>query len=165
MVVGRPAKSRAGATADHRTGVTDELNNEIMRFVRLLKASAGRLRAPDRSASLLLWPLLHEGPMRLRDLADAKGADQSTVSRQVAELVRSGLVRREIDPVDRRACRIALTEHGRDACRLMIEGRRRAVAEALGHWTDEQVTAFSEQFRLFNEAVEAQQERERRVTQ
>lgn len=155
----------AAATAARRTAITDELNEEIMRFVRLLKASAGRAPTPDRSASLLLWPLLHEGPMRLRDLAAAKGADQSTVSRQTAQLVKSGLVRREVDPVDRRACRLALTEHGRDACRRMIDDRRRAVEDALRHWSDDEVATFKDQFRQFNEAVEAQQELERRAAQ
>ena len=155
--------SKTDAAADGRTMITGELNNEIMRFVRLLKASAARQTTPDRSASLLLWPLLHEGPMRLRDLAAAKGSDQSTVSRQAAELERSGLVRREMDPLDRRARRLALTERGREACWLMIEGRRRSIEEALGHWSDDRVARFKEQFRQFNEAVEAHQEREQRV--
>ena len=160
------ARVRVDAEADAaagRTMITGELNNEIMRFVRLLKASAGRQSNPDRSARLLLWPLLHDGPMRLRDLAAAKGADQSTVSRQAAELERSGLVRREMDPMDRRARRLALTERGRDVCRQMIDGRRRAIEEALRHWSDEQVARFKDQFRQFNEAVEAHQERERGV--
>jgi len=139
-------------------GTVDELNQEIMRFVRLLKASASRAAGPDRSALLLLFPLLHDGPMRVRDLAEAKGADASTVSRQAAQLVTSGLVRREADATDRRACVLALTDHGREACRQMIQGRRQAVEEALRHWSDERVAAFTQEFREFNRAVEAQQQ-------
>jgi len=138
-------------------GSAKELNEEIMRFVRLLKASVSRAAGPDRSALLLLWPLLHEGPMRLRDLAEAKGADASTVSRQAAQLVTSGLVRREVDTTDRRACVLALTDDGREACRHMTESRREAIEEALRHWSDARVAAFTEEFREFNRAVEAQQ--------
>ncbi len=75
-----------------------------MRFYRLLKNAAHSEVGTDRSLLQLLWPLMHEGPMRLRDLAEAKGSDASTVSRQAAQLVRAGLIRRDPDPYDRRAC-------------------------------------------------------------
>ncbi len=137
--------------------VTEELNQEIMRFVRLLKASAGPEAGPDRSALLLLWPLMHAGPMRVRELAAARGSDASTVSRQAAQLVRAGLVRRDLDPDDRRACRLALTEGGRGACQQLVDARRQAIDEALRDWDPHRVRIFTELFRDFNCAVEAQQ--------
>jgi DNA-binding MarR family transcriptional regulator len=136
---------------------TTELNDEIFRFVRLLKASAATPAATDRSAMLLLWPLLHAGPMRLRELAEAKGTDASTVSRQAAQLVRDGLARRDPDPDDGRACLVALTEQGRAACQRMIDGRREAIAAALAEWSDEEISEFTRLFRQFNRAVEAYQ--------
>jgi DNA-binding MarR family transcriptional regulator len=128
-----------------------------MRFVRLLKTGAHTEAGMDRSLLHLLWPLMHEGPMRLRDLAEAKGSDASTVSRQAAQLVRSGLVRRDPDPYDRRACRVTLTEGGRDMCQRMIDARREAIADALTNWSPAKVRAFTEMFREFNQAVEASQ--------
>jgi DNA-binding MarR family transcriptional regulator len=125
-----------------------------MRFVRLLKATASSAAGPDRSALLLLWPLLHDGPMRLCDLAEAKGADASTVSRQAAQLVGSGLVRRTADPADRRARRLDLTRSGRELCEQMISARRAAVDAALRDWDDEKVATFTRLFREFNHAVE-----------
>jgi DNA-binding MarR family transcriptional regulator len=144
-----PGPTRPAATA----GLTDQM----MRFVRLLKASAAMPVAQDRSALQLMWPLLHEGPMRLRDLAEHKGVDQSTVSRQAAHLVTSGLVQRDPDPADRRACLLVLTDRGRNVCQELMDGHRRAIGEALAGWSEERLAAFVEMFRDFNEAVEAQQ--------
>src|SRR5262249_13818175 len=139
-------KVTAGVRATTGTGEARPiaaLNDEIMRFVRLLKTGTTERPVPDRSALLLLWPLLHAGPMRLSDLADAKGADASTVSRQAAQLERSGLVRRLADPDDRRARRLDLTRSGRELCERLIEARHRAVEEALRGWADADVATFT----------------------
>jgi DNA-binding MarR family transcriptional regulator len=143
--------------ADERAsgGWADELNDELIRFVRLVKTAAHNDVGLDRSLLHLLWPLMHEGPMRLRDLAEAKGSDASTVSRQAAQLVRSGLIRRDPDPYDRRACLVTLTDGGRDMCQRMIDARREAIADALKAWSPERVRAFTEMFREFNQAIEA----------
>src|SRR5262245_33317318 len=135
--------------------VTEELSDELFRFVRLLKATAHTEAGHDRSALLLLSPLMYEGPMRLRDLAEAKGSDASTVSRQVAQLVRTGLIRRDPDPGDGRACRLALTDGGRGVCHQMIEARRQAIADALRDWNPARIRTFTRMFREFNSAVEA----------
>jgi DNA-binding MarR family transcriptional regulator len=139
------------------TDLAADLADEVMRFVRLLKSAGSMPAAQGRSSLLILWPLLHEGPMRLRELAEHKGVDQSTISRQAASLVQSGLLRRDPDPADRRACLLALTERGRDFCRELVESRRQAIADALGGWSPDRVALFVELFRDFNAAVEAQQ--------
>src|SRR5262245_11062818 len=120
----------------------------------MLKASAPNVPGADRSASLLLWPLLQEGPLRLRELAAAKGVDQSTVSRQAAQLVQAGLGRRDPDPADRRACRLVITERGRRACQAQAEARRQGIEAALAEWSDERLSTFVGMFRDFNQAVE-----------
>jgi DNA-binding MarR family transcriptional regulator len=136
-----------------------QLNDELIRFVRLLKASHSHasLVGQDRAALQILFPLLHDGPMRLRDLAEHKGVDQSTISRQAAQLVHNGLIRRDPDPADRRACLMALTDRGRDLCRELVDGRRRSIEHALRGWSGERVDLFLELFRDFNEAVETEQ--------
>lgn len=134
-----------------------DLNDELLRFIRLLKAGHTSSVAQDRSALQILFPLLHEGPMRLRDLAEHKGVDQSTVSRQAAQLVHTGLVRRDPDPADRRACLMVLTDRGRDVCHELVESRRRSIERALRGWSEERVALFVELFRDFNEAVETEQ--------
>ena len=146
-------KSDAATTVD----ALAQLNDELMRFVRLLKAGHTPSAGQDRSALQILFPLLHDGPMRLRDLAEHKGVDQSTISRQAAQLVHNGLIRRDPDPADRRACLMALTDRGRDLCRELVEGRRRSIEHALRGWSEERVDLFLELFRDFNEAVETEQ--------
>jgi DNA-binding MarR family transcriptional regulator len=141
-----------------RAAVAGALTEEIVRFVRLLKMTVPVEPGLDRSALMLLIPLLHQGPMRLRDLADAKGADPSTVSRQAAQLVRAGLVSSEADPSDGRARRLALTEEGRATCRRMSQARGAAIAEALCAWSDRDLSTFAELFREFNACVEAYQQ-------
>lgn len=146
-----------GGKTSERTAVTGELTDEVVRFVRLLKATVPVEPGLDRSALMLLSPLLHLGPMRLRDLANAKGADPSTVSRQAAQLVRAGLVTSEADPADGRARRLALTEEGRAVCHRMAQSRGAAITEALCAWSDRDLTAFTDLFRKFNACVEAHQ--------
>ena len=57
----------------------------------------------DRSTVMLLKTLVHHGPSRSSALAAAIHSDPSTVSRQIAAMVRDGLVERMADPEDGRA--------------------------------------------------------------
>lgn len=135
------------------------LADEFSRFIRLGHRAKSMLNTGDLgaeySALLLLLPLHHQGPMRVTDLAELKQADPSTVSRQAAQLVKAGLARREADPEDGRASRLAVTEAGAIACRQVKAAREALVAEALSHWPAERVEAFVELFTEFNTAVEA----------
>lgn len=142
------------SAAGGREAVAGALTMEIVRLIRLVKASAQVPEGTDRSALVLLVPLLHGGPMRLRELADAKGADPSTVSRQAAQLVRAGLVSSECDPVDGRARRLALTAAGRAQCRRMLAEHSRALDELLGDWSDAKMARFAELFGEFNTRME-----------
>ena len=78
-----------------------------------------------------------EGPQRAGELAAALCADPSTISRQVAGLVRTGLVERRTDPEDRRASLLVPTAEGHRV--LDTERRRRAeqLAIALTDWSPE----------------------------
>ena len=77
---------------------TERLAGELLRFARLSGRARGMLNVGDLgaefSALLLLFPLLHMGPLRVTDLAEVKQADPSTVSRQAAQFVKAGLARR-----------------------------------------------------------------------
>ena len=134
-----------------------ELHAEIIRLVRLLKSSTSSAVVPDQSAMLLLWPMLHQGPLRLRDLAESKGVDASTVSRQVAQLVRSGFIRRDPDPDDGRAALLGITDQGRQYCHRLLEARRQIISDALRDWRPERVAALVDLMRDFNFAIEAHQ--------
>jgi len=138
---------------------TGQLAEELVRFVRLGARAKGMLNSggfgAEFSALMLLFPLRHHGPMRVTDLAELKGTDPSTISRQTAQLVKAGLARREADPADGRASRLAVTETGLSACLHLHEARQALLSQALSDWPAERVTAFVDLFQEFNSSVEA----------
>ena len=138
---------------------TGRLAGELVRFARLGARAKGMLNIGDlgaeMSALMLLFPLRHLGPMRVTDLAEAKQADPSTVSRQAAQLVKAGLARREADPVDGRASRLAITDAGMAACAKVHHARNALISRALAHWSPQQVGVFAGLFEEFNSSVEA----------
>ena len=96
----------------------------------------------DRSG---YWALVRldesPAPVRLSDLATSLELDLSTVSRQVRNLVRTGLVTREPDPLDGRACLLSLSGRGRAVLDAVREARREALRHATLQWgPDERAT-------------------------
>src|SRR4051812_5094625 len=142
-----------------RQDVTTQLAEQLVRFVRLGARAKGMLNTGELgaefSALMLLFPLRYMGPMRVTDLAELKQADPSTISRQVAQLVKAGLARREGDPVDGRAARLAVTETRLAACDKLQHLPLGMLSGALSHWPDERIVAFAALFEQFNSSVEA----------
>jgi DNA-binding MarR family transcriptional regulator len=58
---------------------------------------------------------LREGGLRLSDLGTRLGIAPSTLTRNLARLEERGLIRKEPDPIDGRAQRVALTDAGFEA--------------------------------------------------
>jgi DNA-binding MarR family transcriptional regulator len=139
---------------------TSRLADAVIRFIRLGQRAKSMLNTGDLgaefSALMLLGPLHEVGPLRVTELADFKQADPSTISRQVAQLVKAGLVRREADPVDGRASRLAITETGLAAYRKLHEARLAKLNQALSQWPAEKIATFADLFEEFNSSVEAQ---------
>ena len=79
--------------------------------------------------TVLLWP----GPdgMRPSDLAGRMRITKQALNYLLGDLERLGYLRREPDPDDRRARRIALTDRGR----ALVPVIRRAVAQTERDWT------------------------------
>lgn len=103
----------------------------------------------DRSAVMLLKTLAHDGPSRSSALAAAVHSDPSTVSRQIAGLVRDGLVERRADPEDGRASVLVPTEAG---LTLLEEQRKRvglALARVVRQWAPEDLDRFLDLFDKF----------------
>ncbi|HEV2780645.1 MAG TPA: MarR family transcriptional regulator [Actinophytocola sp.] len=103
----------------------------------------------DRSALILLKTLAGMGPSRSSAVAAAVHSDPSTVSRQVAALVRDGLVERRADQEDGRASLLAATPKG---LALLEEQRKRmalSLARMLRHWPSEELDRFVELLERF----------------
>ncbi|MDT0266851.1 MarR family transcriptional regulator [Streptomyces sp. DSM 44915] len=112
-------------------------------------------RRLDRSAYVLLSRLLIDGPMSIGQLSDAFGLDSSTLNRQTAAMLRSGVVERIADPDGGIARKFNVTEEGR----RRLEEDRRSNVEALGRvladWTAEEVAGFAAYLHRFNADIEA----------
>lgn len=69
--------------------------------------------------------------LRITDLIDDALLTQAGVSRLVVRLENRGLIERREDPVDARACRVALTAEGRDVYRRLGRAHARHVRTAM----------------------------------
>ncbi len=121
--------------------LADQVTRQLLLLTRLVKRAEA---APDEPMCLpLLAMLAEEGPFRAGEIAAVLGVNPSTVSRQVAGLVRSGLVERRADPEDGRASPLAVTAAGR---RVLDLERRRAtqVGDALATWSPETRARFAD---------------------
>ena len=132
-----------------RAASEEQLATEVSRLMRVMhpvKAAVAREAGSgvghDRSAMLLLF-LLQSGPLRPGALAEASFADPSTISRQVAELVKRGFVRREQDPSDGRASLLAITDAGLEVCERLRAMRRDLLAAAVDGWSDDELATFA----------------------
>jgi DNA-binding MarR family transcriptional regulator len=103
----------------------------------------------DKSAFVLLGTLHMQGPMRAGALAEAVFADPSTISRQVAALVRDGLVERQADPEDGRASVLAVTPAGQAVVETNRLRRTKAIAGMLADWAPADQERFVELFERF----------------
>jgi DNA-binding MarR family transcriptional regulator len=75
--------------------------------------------------------IARQGPLRLSDLAEAESMNPTMVSRVVAALDESGLVRRKTDPDDRRAGLLEVTAAGRRTHDRLRAERGRVLTEGL----------------------------------
>lgn len=135
-----PDAAPAPAPGDDRRAEAEAIYDQFVRFVRTIKRMSSRSSAQqhdgiEQAAYVLLFALASEGPQRTTALAETVRCDTSTVSRQVGALVRHGLVERQADPADGRACLLAATQHGRDRLELYRQARVAEVARLLAHWS------------------------------
>ena len=126
-----------------------ERNDPVDAWRALLRAHAGAVRAieADLAARRLItlgWydVLLElnaapERRLRMQELAARVTLSRTRVSRMVDELEHAGLVDREPDPDDRRACFAVITTHGRSELRKAAPHYLAAIEE---HFTSHLTT-------------------------
>ena len=141
-------------------GTITELARELVWLSRSTHAMRAHLasRGPqpmEWSTYVLLFHLIKEGPQRSSALADAVHVDPSTVSRQVAQLVRLGLAERRADPEDGRACLLVASAEGERLWTAMQERRNRSIAMVVDDWPAEDVSRFTELLARFNDGFTA----------
>ena len=124
---------------DERWATSDRLAHQLIRLVRMIERKHAGKTGPDgveRAAYVLLARLVLDGPRRSNALAESVHSDPSTVSRQVAALVRVGLVERKPDPDDGRACLLAATPEGLRVFEANRDRRNTDLSELTAHWDE-----------------------------
>lgn len=126
----------AAGTADDRE-YAKAISEQMIEVVKAFKAIKARLdsqRQPESTDVAVLLRLTREGPMRSSDLADRLCIDRSTLSRQLAGMVRAGLLKRQADQLDGRASLLVPTESGAARVHEWVEARARMFAPLIADW-------------------------------
>jgi DNA-binding MarR family transcriptional regulator len=103
----------------------------------------------DRTSMILLNALTSIGPMRSNALAEAVFSDPSTISRQVAGLVKDGLIERRADPADGRASLLAVTGKGQELLDTRRKQKSSSIARMVAHWPEDDRERFAELLERF----------------
>lgn len=140
--------------------IADELGVQLVRFMRAItkaKSLVGK-SGPDgieRAAYSILFHLIHDGPQRTSKLAESLHSEISTISRQSSSLVQHGLVERQADPEDGRACLLAPTAEGHRVFEENRKQRNKWLAEVLADWPEEDRQTLNELLDRLNSGIEA----------
>jgi DNA-binding MarR family transcriptional regulator len=124
----------------------------LLRQVRVQDAAAGL--APARLSALSV--LVFGGAMSLNALAKAEQVRPPTMSRIVDALEAEGLIRRTVNPQDRRAVVLEATEKG---TAILWQGRKRRVkflARHLSRLNDAERTKIDDAIKAINKAMTRQ---------
>ena len=154
-----PSLTTSDHHGDQHYEGAEELVLQLMRFARLMKRASTRFVSQqndgiEQAAYILLAVLATEGPQRTTSLAEAVHSDTSTVSRQVGSLVRHGLVERQADPADGRACLLAATAEGERCFNLQRRARTQQISDILTHWSPDELRTVSAALDRLNEEFE-----------
>jgi DNA-binding MarR family transcriptional regulator len=148
--------SSAAPSADV-AAVADSVTELLRSFgkarARMLAAAAHDV---EWSAHVLLKCIANEGQLRASDVAEYLHSDPSTVSRQVAALVKDGLLERRADPADGRASLLALTAKADAVLAEHDQIRVEHFAHVLDGWSDTDLRRFATMLRRFTQAYEAE---------
>ncbi len=143
-------KTKAGEKDRQETDAA-AVERELMFLNRTLEALQRKRRYPlERAEFLILRTLGEGGAVTVGGLARVLLLDDSTMTRQIAALVRKGLVARTPNPADRRAGLIAATAKGARLMRDMLALRRERVARYIGDWRPEERESFGRLLGRFN---------------
>jgi DNA-binding MarR family transcriptional regulator len=136
-----------------REHLMEGISRELTLISRHQLASATR-GVLERSAYLMLNRIDATGPMTARELADALQLEISTVTRQVAAMLRDNDVERIPDPSGGLARKLRITETG--ASRLTADRERYStgLGKVVADWPETDCEALYHLLRTLNERIE-----------
>lgn len=156
-----PASQVSAPPADADLVEAAEIASAVIAMVRQFNAIKSRVTTGpegDHSPLFLLVKLVHHGPSRASDLAEQVCADPSTVSRQVAWLVKAGLVERRADPDDGRASILVPTELGHRRVAEHSERRATTLLPVISDWTPRDRADFLRLVTKYTAGIDAHRE-------
>ena len=133
---------------------TAEIEYEQMLLNRYSLA-AERGRHLERSAYILLSRIRVQGPMSISELSEAFGLDASTLNRQTAAAMRSGLLERIPDPEGGIARKFVITPSGAAALDAQREQVLHSLEKLMGDWSDADIATFGAYLKRFNMDIES----------
>jgi len=144
------APGEVGALVDSFVGLMRSFQKTRARIVAAAEHDL------EWSAHLLLRQVAAaDAPMRAAELAECLQSDPSTVSRQVAALVKEGFLERRADPDDGRASLLVLTARARDLLAQHDHQRLEYFARVLSGWSAADIERFTTDLDRFRAAYEA----------
>ena len=97
----------------------------------------------EKTTHMVLRFVAHEGPVRATSIAESLHSDPSTVSRQVAALIKDGLLERRADQGDGRASLLVITTKAQTVLAEHDEIRLNHFAEMLAGWSNADLAQFA----------------------
>ena len=155
--------SDGGPVDPHESFV--RLEREIGLLLRRSRAISARLARElhpdlDGAAYGLLALLQDTGPLRASLLVTRLGLDKSTVRRQLASLVKLGLVDRAPDPADGRAQVLTASTEGSARLSRIRDVRRARWERDMSDWPQEDIARLGELLGRLNRLGEEREARE-----
>ncbi|TQF66298.1 MarR family transcriptional regulator [Rhodococcus spelaei] len=133
-----------------RTATAEDLVEEVFLFGRVLRnllVAADETGLPPALIGVM-HVLVTAGPCRQNELANNLCVSQSSLSRQIADLVDAGYVERHPDPGDGRASLVQLSESGAQLLKENKEERAGRLHDLLAGWSQDEADAALASLRL-----------------
>lgn len=111
------------------------LENDLLRRVSPIHVSLAQVH--------ILKLIERDGEHLVSDIAKFLGVSAPAASRSLDRLVRMGLLRRAVPPVDRRTAPLRITLEGRKLLKEYDQVRAECLLPVLNKFTDEELTQFS----------------------
>ena len=154
--------SEAVVETPERADIAAVADNFVSLMRAFTKARARILAAAEHdvewSAQIVLRFVANEGPVRASAVAEGIQSDPSTVSRQVASLVKEGLLERRADQGDGRASLLVVTEKAQAVLSAHDEIRLNHFADMLVDWTATDLRRFASLLAKFTDDYERSSE-------
>lgn len=150
------SRHRADSPVPRATDSVASAVMSIRRLVRALRLNAQRTHAVAGLTAAQLFVLQQLGadaPLCLNDLAAKTLTDRSSVADVVARLESGGLVRRGVDPADRRRAAVEMTAKGRQTLTRAPDAPTTALIAGLRALTAAERSALARSLTRLNDAL------------